>query len=104
MKFTESIFNFLPYGISAEKAVNLAQAAFDKWLSEQKRLYGDGKYWGEEMDDEGRDSYAGYIVCIEEFAPKVCRRVCRHERIYQGNDYFMCKDCGKTLKPNWEVI
>jgi predicted outer membrane protein len=98
MKFTSAIFdNAILQSEMAEKA----QAAFDKWLSEQQVVYGDKLQDVFTTYKEERDTHKARLVCIEELAPKVCK----HEKVTGANTVgYICRDCNKTLKPNWEAV
>ena len=41
---------------------------------------------------------------IEEIAPKVCLHDKAKSDIWDGKVTWVCPQCEKTLKPNWEVI
>lgn len=117
MKFTGSMFGYHGATLYTEQASQLAQAAFDKWLGEQQVVYGQkNKYgimeWGQYSDEEMEietpsltDTHRARLICIEELAPKVCT----HEnvglgRTPAGKSSYLCVDCNKTLKPNWEAV
>lgn len=121
MKFTSETFHYRI--LTPDNAAELAQAAFDKWLSEQQEIYCEKKagFWPwHNVNFQGATNKAR-LVCIEELAPKVCdehipvtrlRDNIRSSTILPGVlgfDYFhktswYCQKCGKTLKPNWEVV
>jgi hypothetical protein len=85
--------------------VELAQAEFDKWLSEQQVVYGIKGTTGWDKIKNQVDTHKAYIVCIEPLEKKVCE----HENIHlgrkpDGKSSYLCADCGAILRPNWEVV
>ena len=104
MKFTKDIF-YPAIGSNielAELATNAAQAAFDKWLSEQQVVYGDKLQDVFTTYKEERDTHKARLVCIEELAPNVCAHDSVSRR-YTNNIFsgWECDMCNKMLKPNW---
>jgi hypothetical protein len=67
VKFTRQIFNHLMGDAQAQDASDAAQAAFDKWLSEQVVVYSEPEfqsYWIPRMDPE--HTHRARLVAIEE--------------------------------------
>jgi hypothetical protein len=105
MKFTNEIFD------KPDTVVNLAQAAFDKWLSEQQVVYAFhdepfGRHnWGlMEKFPNKNPTHSAYVVCIEPLAPKVCEHPNDEICFSDVRGQWVCGKCTKTLQPNWSEV
>ncbi len=101
------------------KAAELAQAAFDKWLSEQPVVYGapdkDGRLWSSYQRDENKhiailsdfinDTHQARLVCVEEIQKKECEHIITaHLGTESHGTWYECRKCDKRLKAEWTVI
>jgi hypothetical protein len=105
MKFTPDIFIKDMTEHSAYEAAELAQAAFDKWLSEQQVMFGKddpaAAWWpANQFSDLTK---MGRLVCIEELAPVKCEHPNDEICFSDVRGQWVCGKCNKTLQPNWST-
>lgn len=93
------------------RAANIAQAKFDKWLSEQPVAKGyspsEGHWVVDTLDGGSKPTHTARLVCIEPIEKKCEHRTKRMTyKCGENFDYddVECMDCGAKLKASWQVV
>lgn len=113
--FTKEMFGEDCHVYSPADCVVKVQRVYDKWLLQQKKVYGCDNYpanWGE-YDDEAGDTHSAILCCVESIEKKKCEHVLSRVRV-DGEPWkwdigplgtFRCSECGIEIEPTgWKEV